>query len=105
MAAPAQHVNQALGQLGTPVKGMPDGIYLLLGVVEPPIMPDEESRARVVDELKASGAKVAAIQRFHFSRQFAEEIIRVLSDSLALYDAAAAAADGEAGVAGQQEEG
>jgi hypothetical protein len=90
---PVQHANQALGQLGTPVKGIPDGIYLILGSVEPLVIPDEESRARVIEELAANGVRVTVQGRFHINRQAADELMRVLSESVALYDSAVHAAE------------
>jgi hypothetical protein len=102
-AVPVQHVNQALGQLGTPVKGIPDGLYLVLGSVEPPVIPDEESRALIVEGLMANGAQVTVQGRFHLSRETAGEIIRVLQDITAQYDAAARLAEeGSADLAGQE---
>lgn len=99
-----QHANQALGQLGTPVKGIPDGIYLILGSVEPLVLPDEESRARAVENLEAHGIKVSVQGRFHVSRQAADELIRVLSASIAQYDAAVSALDEREATAVSEEE-
>lgn len=87
-AAPARHVNQALGQLGTPVKGVPDGIYLVLGNVEPLAIADEQDRGRVIEELTASGLKVEVRGRFHLSRETALEVIRVLQATADQYEAA-----------------
>lgn len=101
-AVPVQHANQALGQLGTPVKGIPDGLYLVLGSVEPPIIPDEESRALIIDGLMANGAQVKVQGRFHLSRETAGEIIRILQDVTAQYDAAARLAGEGTGLAGQE---
>jgi hypothetical protein len=89
----AQHVNQALGQLGPPTKGVPDGIYLALGQVEPEIVLDEESRARLIEGLRETGAKVGVRGRFHLTRELADEIIRILQETVVLYDAAIKAAD------------
>jgi hypothetical protein len=85
---PSQHVNQALGQLGPPTNGIPDGIYLTFGRVEPEIVLDAESQAKVIEELKESGAKVGVLGRFHLTRQLADEVIRVLQETSAQYDAA-----------------
>jgi hypothetical protein len=94
---PAQHVNQVIGQLGPPTNGIPDGIYLALGSVEPPIVTDAESRARVVEELRAAGAKVDVRGRFHLTRQLADEVIRILQETEAQYDAAVHAAKASSG--------
>jgi hypothetical protein len=101
---PVQHANQALGQLGTPVKGIPDGIYLILGSVEPLVIPDEESRARVIEDLAANGVRVTVHGRFHISRQAADELMRVLGQSVALYDAAVRAAEERKAVSESQKE-
>jgi hypothetical protein len=85
---PALHANQALGQLGTPVKGIPDGIYLVLGSVEPPVIADEQDRDHAIEELTASGLKVKAQGRFHLSRETALEVIRILQAVTTQYEAA-----------------
>lgn len=96
-AVPALHANQALGQLGTPVKGVPDGIYLVLGNVEPLIVADEQDRDRVINELTVTGLKVQPQGRFHISRETALEIIRVLQAAADQYEAAAAIDSAESG--------
>jgi len=101
---PVQHANQALGQLGTPVKGIPDGIYLILGSVEPLVIPDEESRTRAIEDLAAHGVRVTVQGRFHISRQAADELVRILGESVALYDAAVRAAEDRKAVPASQEE-
>ena len=93
-AAPVWHVNQAIGQLGTPVKGIPDGIYLVLGNMEPPVIPDAETRTRIINELLASGAKISVPGRFHLSREAADEVVRILQETIAQYDAAVSGARG-----------
>jgi hypothetical protein len=101
---PVQHANQALGQLGTPVKGIPDGIYLILGSVEPLVIPDEESRAQAIEDLTAHGVRVTVQGRFHISRQAADELMRVLGESVALYDAVVRATEERKAVPPSQEE-
>ncbi|HUY47760.1 MAG TPA: hypothetical protein VMV92_18840 [Streptosporangiaceae bacterium] len=85
---PAQHVNQALGQLGPPTNGIPDGIYLTLGRVEPEVILDQEGRASVIEQLKETGAKVGVHGRFHLTRQLVDEVIRILQVTAAQYDTA-----------------
>ena len=42
---PAYHVNQVLAQVGPPSsRGVPDGIYVALGSVAPPVIPADEDR-------------------------------------------------------------
>jgi hypothetical protein len=101
---PVQHANQALGQLGTPVKGIPDGIYLIIGSVEPLVIPDEESRAQAIEDLTAHGVRVTVQGRFHISRQAADELMRVLGESVALYDAVVRATEERKAVPPSQEE-
>lgn len=70
-----------------PVKGTPDGLYLVLGTVEPAIVLDEDARKHLVDDLLTNGVKVAVQGRFHLSRQLADELMRVLAEAVNLYDA------------------
>lgn len=96
-SASLHHVNQAIGSLGPPTRGIPDGVYLMLGEVEPSIVQDDEGREQAIRELKSAGAKVRVPGRYHFSRELAGEIIRVLREVTAQYDAAVNAARAEAG--------
>lgn len=106
MATTVQHANQALGQLGTPVRSIPDGILLILGSVDPPVIPDENIRDAVINDLLANGAKVSVLGRFHLSRETAEEVIRILREATAQYDAAVKqAAEAGSGAAKLAEEG
>ena len=95
--APTLHVNQFVGQVGTPTaEGNPDGVYLLLGSVRPPVIvgSDEEARRRAIDELKG-GLKVTVHGCFHMSRERLDEMIRVLQTTAEHYDAAVEAARGQ----------
>jgi len=93
-AMEARHVNQALAQLGPPTPdGVPDGIYVGLGAVLPPMFPgaeqaDDESRRRTLESLQADPVKVAAHGRFHMSRGLVEALIQILTATAAQYDAA-----------------
>jgi hypothetical protein len=89
--APTQHVNQFAGVIGPPTQsGVPDGVYLVMGIAPPPVIvgPDTEARRRVIEELRASGLKVTAYGRFHMSRERLGEIINVLQTTAAQYDLA-----------------
>lgn len=96
--AQAQHVNQALAQVGSPgADGMPDGIYVTVGVVPPPPIPgdDDRARAEAVEALKVNGVKVNVAGQFHMSRQMLGDLISVLQTTAAKYDAAVRAAPGQ----------
>lgn len=89
--AGAEHVNQAIAQLGAPLSnGLPDGIYVTFGSVPPPVLLDDdpEARADVIAKLKAEGAKVNVSGQFHITRQMVDDIIRVLKITADRYDAA-----------------
>jgi hypothetical protein len=88
--SPAPHVNQALAQLGPPSgRGVPDGIYVALGSVLPPLIPpDEEARAARVAELQTSVLKVAVHARVHLSREVLGDLIHVLQVTAQQHDAA-----------------
>jgi hypothetical protein len=88
----AQHVNQAIAQLGPPLSnGLPDGIYITFGSVPPPVMLDDdpEARADAIAKLKAEGAQVNVSAQFHVTRQMVDDVIRVLTITADRYDAAA----------------
>ncbi|NJP25271.1 hypothetical protein OHB01_26765 [Microbispora hainanensis] len=87
---PITHVNQFVAQPGPPtLEGGPDGIYLLLGSIPPPLIPrDTEGQRRAIETLKATGLKVDIHGRFHMSRARLEELIQVLQTTADTYDAA-----------------
>jgi hypothetical protein len=95
-AGDAQHVNQVLGQVGPPSgTGVPDGIYVSLGSVAPPIIPiEEEERRRAIEALLSFPVRVSVHGRIHMSREVLDDVIRVLQATAAQYDAAVEAADG-----------
>jgi hypothetical protein len=84
----SQHVNQVLAQLGPPsLKGVPDGIYLALGSISPPVIPpDKERREARVAELAGGLLKVAVYGRYHISRETLRDIIDVLQETAQQYD-------------------
>src|SRR5258707_9095832 len=93
-ACPAQHVNQVLVQVGPPsASGVPDGIYVAVGSVSPPVIPaDPEGRAARVAELTASVVKVAVYGRVNMSREVLDDLMRLLKLTADQYDAAVALA-------------
>jgi hypothetical protein len=85
---PAQHVNQVLAQVGPPsLKGAPDGIYVALGSVSPPVIPsDGDGREARVAELANSVLKVAVHARLQLSREALRDLIHVLQTTAGQYD-------------------
>lgn len=92
--SPTMHVNQVMTQVGPPSSaGVPDGIYLSLGSISPPLIPpDEEGRAQRVADLARSSLKVSVHARAHVSREALADIIRALQTAADQYDALAASA-------------
>jgi hypothetical protein len=88
----SQHVNQVLAQLGPPsLKGVPDGIYLALGSISPPIIPpDDKRREARVAELTDGILKVAVHGRYQISRETLRDIIDVLQQTAEQYDSTVA---------------
>lgn len=90
-AARPCHVNQAMGQVGPPGSdGMPDGIFLTMGIVPPPPLmhAQPDIQAQQVERLKVEGVKVNVLGQFHMSRQVLRELITVLQETAAKYDVA-----------------
>jgi hypothetical protein len=87
-AAPVQHVNHVMGQVGPSTAGVPDGIYLTLTSISPPPITSPADQAAFVEMLQATGLRAAPGGRFHMSREVAQEVINVLRVSIEQYDAA-----------------
>lgn len=85
---PASHVNQVLAQVGPPSsRGVPDGIYVALGSVSPPVIPaDDDRREARLEELAGSVLKVAVHARIQLSREALQELIQVLQTTADQYD-------------------
>jgi hypothetical protein len=98
-SAPVQHANQVIGQVGPPSgNGTPDGIYVALGIVHPPVIPpDGEGRAKRIAELANSQLPVSVLGGFHLSREVAADLVRVLTTTIEQYDLAADKARAQAG--------
>jgi hypothetical protein len=104
-AAQPLHVNQALGQLGPPgADGVPDGIYLTMGVIPPPalISTDPEAQARLLEQIRAEGVKVNIVGQFHMTRQMLTDLITLLQTTADKYDAAVGQQHEAARTGGQQ---
>lgn len=85
---PAQHVNQVLAQVGPPSsKGVPDGIYVALGSVSPPVIPPGGDRREPrVAQSANSVLKVSVRARVQVSREALRDIIQVLQTTADQYD-------------------
>jgi hypothetical protein len=84
---PTAHVNQFAVVLGPPaMSGAPDGIYMLLGHLTPPLIlgTDQASRIRQLEAQK--NIKVNVHGSFHMSRERLDELIRVLQQMASNYD-------------------
>jgi len=85
-ACPAQHVDQVLVHMGPPSEGgVPDGIYVAMGSISPPVIPADPERT-------ASAVKVAVYGRVTMSREVLDDLIRLLKAGADQYDAAVALA-------------
>jgi hypothetical protein len=87
-ACPTQHVNQVIVQLGNAQAGIPDGIYIGLGNIPPPLVlaADEKERVEIITALAARAAKVSAHGRFHMSRGVLTAVIKALQTAADQYD-------------------
>lgn len=86
---PTSHVNQLIAQIGPPSSnGVPDGLYIGLGSVAPPVvLGSEEQRIARIAELTGSILKVAVHTRIHVSREVLGDIITALQKAAEQYDA------------------
>ncbi len=94
---PLLHVNQFAAQTGVPARdGIPDGLYLLLGSVAPPLI-FGKTNAEYQREIEALGSVPVTIHgRFHLSRARLSELIDVLTQAAQNYDAIAKASRDDA---------
>ena len=75
-------------QVGPPSsKGIPDGIYVALGSLSPPVIPpDDDRREARVAELADSVLKIAVHARVQLSREALQDLIQVLQTTADQYD-------------------
>jgi hypothetical protein len=88
-AVEPQLVNQVMGQLAAPLgDGVPDGIYIGIGVVAPPIVnaSDPQAVRRLADQLQGTSLSVTPYGRFYVSRAFLDVIIQTLQKTADQYD-------------------
>jgi hypothetical protein len=83
------YINQFVAQLGPPTRsGTPDGIYLLLGSVSPPlIVGDDDEARRPYIEAAMAGIKPEVHGQFYLSRERLDELIHALHTIAENFDA------------------
>jgi hypothetical protein len=96
-ACPTQHVNQIIAQVGPAQGGIPDGVYIGLGSVPPPLIlaVNEAERAEMVAVLSAQPIAVTVHGRFHMSRAVLGALIKSLQTTADQYDAVVQHSAGE----------
>jgi hypothetical protein len=96
---PVSFVNQFVAQLGPPTRsGRPDGIYLLLGNVAPPlIVGDDDEARRPYIEAAIAGIKPEVHGQFYFSRERLDELIHSLHTIAENFDATVKNAESRVG--------
>jgi hypothetical protein len=89
-SAHAGHVNQILAQVGPPGSdGVPDGIYVTMGSVPPPVLIEgDATHEQLLEKITTSGVKVNVLGQFHMSRTMLSDFIQVLQTTADKYDAA-----------------
>jgi hypothetical protein len=91
-----RHTNQVMGQLGNPgPDGIPDGIYIGLGVITPPVLqaPTPEEARKLAASLQGTSVTVTPHGRFHMSRVFLDAVIKNLQATADQYDNVVAQAE------------
>lgn len=85
---PTTYVNQFAATLGPPtLNGLPDGIYLLLGSIAPPIILGDTEASREASIRRAqAGVKVEVHGRFYLTRDRLAELINSLQTIANAYD-------------------
>jgi len=85
---PTAYVNQFVVQLGPPTRGgLPDGIYLLLGSVAPPLILGDNQAIRDASIRRAQdGVKPEVHGRFYFTKERLDELISSLQTIADAYD-------------------
>jgi hypothetical protein len=86
----ARHVNQVMMQLGSPgTDGIPDGVYLGIGVVTPPVLqaPTADAVRDLAERMRGADIPVTVYGRFHMSRATLDVVIKTLQRSAEMYDA------------------
>jgi hypothetical protein len=91
---PTLFANQLLATLGPPTaNGVPDGIYLVLGTVAPPLIVGDtpEARKAYVEAATRNGVTAEVHGRYFLSRGRLDEVITALEGIRDKYDEAASA--------------
>jgi hypothetical protein len=83
----AAHVNQFAIVLGPPaMSGAPDGMYMLLGHIGPPLIMGADRQSRIRELEAQKNIKVNVYGSFHLSRQRLDELISALQQAASNYD-------------------
>jgi hypothetical protein len=85
--APAQVATQFLVQIGMPADGMPDGVHMVVGYANPPVIvgKDEESRQAQADRYNGR-LPVTVHGRYFMTRARLEELRATLDEVAKRYD-------------------
>lgn len=86
---PVAPVNQFAMVIGPPTKnGIPDGIFLILGNVVPPIIlgDNPELKRRSIEAAQQTGLQVDVYGRYHLSRDRLSDLIEGLQAAASAYD-------------------
>ena len=88
---PVQMVNQFIAQLGAPSglagsASAPEGVYLLLGTVAPPLVIGVDAAAQAAAMAKIKSVHVQPAGRFFLTRDHAANLASVLTIACAQYD-------------------
>lgn len=80
-------LNQMVVQLGSPAAGQPDGFYLLLGEVTPPVVVGDDDETRERDLARYEGMLPVNVHgRYFVSRARMDEFIELLQRMTTQYD-------------------
>lgn len=83
----AQVATQFLVQLGVPAGDKPDGVVLIVGHVNPPVIVGKSDASRREQAARYGGKLPVAVHgRYYFSRERLEELRRALNDLADRYD-------------------
>lgn len=84
----AQVATQFLVQIGMPANGRPDGVHLVVGNANPPVVVGDDEEARQEQWARYGGRLPVKIYgRYFLSRARVEELRNVLNDLAEKYDA------------------
>lgn len=85
---PAQVASQFLVQMAMPAQGKPDGVFLIVGHANPPVIIGSESMKAEQRDSYNGRLPVDVLGRYYLSRARLEELRDVLSQLIKNYDEA-----------------